>query len=284
MKSLLTSKLSVYSAFAGVILATDKLNAQIVYTDIFPDDTLLFGSSPWYLDLNNDGQFDFDFYGFEYTASSKIWHAWRIEGIGPNIFGGSGGIYLQRFNENSAICSFSIYTNSVDYFFWINEYADIANQSSGGDILGGWTAGDEGFLALGLFDPVANTINYGWLRIRIASDYSYIIMEKYACDSIPDECITINESIAVQVPEINNPDELNIFPNPASSRLLISGINRNFKSAEVSIMNLSGREIFSGSLSAFPGEVETAGFPTGMYVLKLNVDDKLFIRKFVVER
>src|SRR5205814_1963356 len=93
------SKLASYSAVASSLLVIGKFaDAQIVYTDIIPDDTLIIPydveqyTSSYYLDLNNDGLVDFKF-SYSYSTwtgpynSNKFWSILGYQYNGNQMLG-----------------------------------------------------------------------------------------------------------------------------------------------------------------------------------------------------
>ena len=62
MKKTYAAKLKSYSAYAAAFFASaNAADAQVVYTDISPDQTFNTDGASYDLDLNNDGTFDFQF-------------------------------------------------------------------------------------------------------------------------------------------------------------------------------------------------------------------------------
>jgi ELWxxDGT repeat protein len=70
------------------------------------------------------------------------------------------------------------------------------------------------------------------------------------------------------IPEINNADNLVIYPNPTSHSIIIKGkegMNQNFK-----IFDQMGREVISGKLNGMSADVNLSTLSKGMYTLKIE--------------
>ena len=85
----LAEKIKSYSTLAASILAVAKTaDAQVIYTDVMPDDTIHLGI--YSLDLNNDGVTDFNLAQVAATStsssSSSSFNGVTISPIGENAF------------------------------------------------------------------------------------------------------------------------------------------------------------------------------------------------------
>jgi hypothetical protein len=73
----------------------------------------------------------------------------------------------------------------------------------------------------------------------------------------------------------NSPDEIQIFPNPASS--LLNVITANDMTA-ITIMNMPGQTVLEGKYDGGHVSVNIGGLPTGVYIIKVNNG---VVRRFV---
>ena len=78
--------------------------------------------------------------------------------------------------------------------------------------------------------------------------------------------------------------DLSIYPNPASSKLFLSGLNENFNNGEISVLDFSGRKIFSQKISSHQNEIDVSSLPNGVYLLELKNEDEMITKKFEVSR
>ncbi|MCI4669414.1 MAG: T9SS type A sorting domain-containing protein [Bacteroidia bacterium] len=87
---------------------------------------------------------------------------------------------------------------------------------------------------------------------------------------------TSNFSIA------NKKYELNVYPNPVLDKL---NFNYGEKDAsfEARILDMSGRTIWSGKVSGGNSTLDASDFPSGVYFLQIQDNDKVKVEKFVKE-
>lgn len=74
---------------------------------------------------------------------------------------------------------------------------------------------------------------------------------------------------------------LEIFPNPASNQLNIYFPTRG--SGQVSIFDLSGKMLLNEIYFGDQIQVDVSDFPSGMYLIRVADDEKVAVKKFVVE-
>lgn len=70
-----------------------------------------------------------------------------------------------------------------------------------------------------------------------------------------------------------------IFPNPAYDLLNVKLNNSNANT--ITILNLEGKELFHKKVNNQLMELEINGLENGIYFLKIRMDDKVLVRKFV---
>lgn len=81
------------------------------------------------------------------------------------------------------------------------------------------------------------------------------------------------------ISELLENQRFRIFPNPAETVLNIH-IEKSFNKGSFSIHNLSGKKIQSGELSSTNVLCDISGLALGIYVLKIQLDDRTFYEKF----
>jgi uncharacterized protein (TIGR02145 family) len=85
--------------------------------------------------------------------------------------------------------------------------------------------------------------------------------------------------------ELTGMDELNagnitIYPNPASDLLSVQGLENKTTGR---IYNSSGQLMFSSVVDVLNGEIIVSALPSGLYILKMNVDDGVVMKRFIKE-
>jgi PKD repeat protein len=73
---------------------------------------------------------------------------------------------------------------------------------------------------------------------------------------------------------------LEIYPNPASDRILIRSGN---EMRAVSLSNLHGQTLFTGSISGEVAEIQFSGLSDGLYLIKVLLSDRTEYRKILVK-
>lgn len=83
-------------------------------------------------------------------------------------------------------------------------------------------------------------------------------------------------------PETDIRNEINIFPNPASSSILIS--NSAFKDGlSVSVYNIHGQLIFNHPMQQARTEIDISKSETGVYIVRVWGTDTNFVKKIIKE-
>lgn len=91
-----------------------------------------------------------------------------------------------------------------------------------------------------------------------------------------DEVVTNIETVVTR-------DDLYLYPNPASSHVNLTIGASDLLDGNFEVFNASGQQIMSGRLTAGDAIVQVADWPKGIYMLRLNSDNKQVIRHFVVQ-
>lgn len=184
-----SNKLAAYSALAGGFLLTGlQADAQLIYTDLDPDETIGLGDS-YELDINDDGSTDFEFLinsftipSFFYSISnpSVLWdglinramiypdggnsvYAATATGTGGSTFAypyamNNGDIVDEDLNFNGNSSQFlGLYLSVVDYPGAGSNYPFIN--------YGNWVNANNKFLGL-KFEDGGETY-YGWVRMSL---------------------------------------------------------------------------------------------------------------------
>jgi uncharacterized protein (TIGR02145 family) len=73
---------------------------------------------------------------------------------------------------------------------------------------------------------------------------------------------------------------ISIYPNPVSDMLHIEGLQ---KETIGSIYNANGQMIFSSEVGAGYGKIDVSALPSGLYLLKMTIDEELLVKRFTKE-
>ncbi len=191
--------------------------------------------------------------------------------LGTNLFAGTYGVYLSTNNGNNWVAKNNGITNLNDANSFAQSGNNLFTGTQGGvfltnnnatswtDITSGFTndyiialAVDGTYLYAGTLSPVTWT---GKIWKRPLSDF-----------------VGINENTLS-----NN---ISIYPNPTSSTLTIE-TNSNTKQ-NLEIVNLIGQSLYTYNIYS-KATVDVSAFPKGVYLIKLNTDKGIFVKKFVKE-
>jgi hypothetical protein len=86
---------------------------------------------------------------------------------------------------------------------------------------------------------------------------------------------------SLQSGSINKNEGIQIWPNPAQNELTIN-ILTEFAKAGFNIYNLVGNELLTGTLQPGLQQINLSDLSNGIYIIKINADDKVRSFKFVV--
>lgn len=201
----LRKRLKSYSLSAGAIVSTAAgVDAQIIYTDIIPDDTVTGGGSSYALDLNNDGTVDFNFQivnsGYTYVSTYGT-YGQQISGIGVVASNSNNGVlidsssYPYALSNGAAINNLGNFSSSGALFvnnasFFIYGTTTYAYSYS----YGNWSGATDKYLGLKI--QVGSNSYYGWARLTVLSDTQFIIKD-YAYESIAGNAINAGDTFSI---------------------------------------------------------------------------------------
>lgn len=88
----------------------------------------------------------------------------------------------------------------------------------------------------------------------------------------------LNMNLNLDFPEINDQVSISVYPNPASSTLMLKGINRD--ETFVQITDASGRMLYD---AVYSNQLDVSSFASGMYFLKVSNGHRCSVLSFVKE-
>ena len=247
-----------------LLLATFKINAQIIYTDVIPDSTISATTQQFIarfnIDLNNDGTVDFYLKHFHpNVATSKAEFYTMIAQEGEVLVDGNDSPLALNLSD-------SIHSSLS---FWINK----AGQSTSAALFmnANWVGKNDKYV--GLRFKINSLWHYGWIRLSVLADTSAIIVKDYAYISSPNIAIT-----AGQLPIGNtglsevNQGIMSVYPNPTSGRMNVR-LDDSYQKVDVLIKDISGKVVYSQthySIDNFYFEIQES---SGIYFLEVIADD-----------
>ena len=289
MKKQLLKKLSAFIFTA--MLFSASANAQIVYTDVTPDQVISATTIPstedYNIDLNNDGIND-------YKISCS-----RSGGICP--LAPSSRLYINfisdsALNSNAVVTGTSItyplamnFNDSISSGLSFSSFGYLRRNTSGGPCTGTfgvWSYSIDRYLGLKLIVG-ANTY-YGWARMQIdvVTGIPSCTIKDYAYNSIPNQPILAGDTGTVPTGIFENSfsSSINLFPNPANNHLTIA-LGSNNKNVEVAIADITGKIIYTTTANETNKiEVNTGEFAEGIYIVKIQSGEFIATKKLIIKK
>ena len=289
MKKQLLKKLSAFIFTA--MLFSASANAQIVYTDVTPDQVISATTVPsmedYNIDLNNDGISD-------YKISCS-----RSGGTCP--LDPSSRLYINfisdsALNSNAVVTGTSItyplamnFNDSISSGLSFSSFGYLRRNTSGGPCTGTfgvWSYSIDRYLGLKLI--VGGNTYYGWARMQIdvVTGIPSCTIKDYAYNSIPNQPILAGETGTVPTGIFENSfaASINLFPNPANNHLSIT-LGSDNKKVEVAIADITGKIVYTTSVyeTNMIG-VNTSEFAEGVYLVQIQSGEFIETKKFIVKK
>ncbi len=302
-KQNLQIRLAKYSAMAIPFLSISDLNAQVLYTDVVPNDTL-FVCDTYALDLNNDGIVDFRLgiqeHIFNYERGVMI----LKDGNESNFVAGITPSYSSSYN-NSSISKNAYRLNYQDVIGSANSWAipkpyngwscecDLLNCNFEGQVFlnhlyssnyfGEWT-NDYSAAYLGLQIETNNQKYFGWVRVAVDTVGKWMIIDDYAVKTEPDESIWAGQCFCPPNGSENLiVNDFSVYPNPAVDYLYIEA-TEGYPTlpATLEILDLNGKKIISNPFNSLSNTIDVSMLPSGKYLLRIVSVKEVRLNKFEV--
>ncbi len=278
----LEKKILKYTTVAGSVAAfTGAASAQIIYTDINPDET--YTEDQFYLlDVNNDATDDFMIAQFD-TVITYGSFTFPAEGVVLLTTGSNGAMdsagqvpYLTALNLNDAIDNTQNFTVSTSSSPLVA--GAYVNSPFGGSPIGPWIDAVDHYM--GLTFLIGANFHYGWCRMSVASDGLSFTVKDYAYESTAQAGILAgNDGTNTGISEdISNQIGIQTINNSVA----IDVLNDNLTNGRVEVISLSGQTVFSKALNN-KETIDLNGYTSGIYFVKVSFDQgqvnrKLFVR------
>ena len=265
-----SAQIGSYAAMAGLVLASDTIFSQIIYTDIDPD-TVLDNHMMYYnLDLDNNGITDF---AFEFAAGSIgtaglafPYNTNSVAGYGTIVAGSWSSNFLSVLNTGAAISS----GNN-----WISEGVRMFSVYWMGEV-GPWVAQTDKFAALKLH--AGGNIYYGWVRLSTTKDPGSMIIKDYAYNGTAGKPIHTLNTDAVQNTDQQFSPDVYVFDKKLYVHLPVS-VNESI----LSVYDLQGKLLLAKNISDLLTIIDMHDFPAGGYVIKLLAGTETYSTVKIVE-
>ena len=108
--------------------------------------------------------------------------------------------------------------------------------------------------------------------------YSYT--DVYTCSNTASQNIEVSLCTGIQQEISNQVSEINIFPNPFSTSVTLSGFGHP---AELLMFNTLGELVGSWNINNPSATLETGNLPSGIYLLQIKTDNGILTKKIIKE-
>lgn len=129
-------------------------------------------------------------------------------------------------------------------------------------------------------NPIAGETN-DFFVATVTGTYSVLVTDNNGCSTNSIQILVV---IVVGVEEGIDKLSLEVYPIPASETLFIS-LNQQ-KDGLLTLINVQGKVVyhnaFNASQMSAPIQIDLEGFSSGVYLLQVNVGDKVLSRKLVI--
>jgi len=271
-------KLAGYSAMAGALIAANhqSADAQVIYHDIIPDTVLdnYLNNYHYELDMNNDGQVDFELSWRQIIGSNGFYGVIAYGGNNSIMLTQYGGPYIAALNSCENISAIPP-GNDV----W-STYSTVAMLHTTSGFSPWLNNGADKYVALKLH--LADGNHYGWLRVTCnpgnnIADGS-MALKDYAYQTIPDSAIVT--ACANQVKDIATPD---LFDAYIEDQQLIVRFNQSPLPSQIFLLNEVGIKLREQSITQSELVTDVSQLAAGIYFVVVEDNEKRQVKKVMIE-
>jgi hypothetical protein len=278
------NKLKSYGALAtGVLAVGNVANAQIIYTDVDPDEVITGDSTSYLLDLNNDGVKDYRMVTLDVTGSSSgVVYSAKGAGVyplGQNEILTDGSSYVQVLNNGDAIGANQNVWSATSSAFALN--VKFKTQYMGQTVTytyGLWNGVTDKFMGV-KFD-INGSWHYGWVRMDVNANADSIVIKGFAYNAQPNSPLTAGED-GVGFAEL--PVNLNnINVSSYGQSVIIEAESILAKETEAVIIDAMGKEIYRGQIQDGRNEI-ALNVSAGIYYVNIRMGDAIINEKVYIQ-
>ncbi|HEX8517320.1 MAG TPA: T9SS type A sorting domain-containing protein [Bacteroidia bacterium] len=277
MKKTYAAKLKSYSAYAAAFFASaNAADAQVVYTDISPDQTFNTDGASYDLDLNNDGTFDFQFRQIitpgatTSSSSSPGYNKVEVEALNSNMIAGStSGAYIYPL----AMAAGDSVKPSLQWN--VGAYQSMGSLWSGTATYGNWPGSTDKYIGLKI--NVSGATYYGWARLDVNALATQFTIKDYAYMNAPDQPImTGSTSVGIRHDgfgnvKIYNDNRTVYITNPDAA-----------PGSLIQVYDISGKEIITLQVSEKESILQMENEKAGAYFVRYSNDKFKYTKKIII--
>jgi hypothetical protein len=131
---------------------------------------------------------------------------------------------------------------------------------------------------------VSQSVSYKWLKAPVGNHTIYAkAIDSYGDTATSD---TVHVTISLTVIENVSQNQLSIYPNPANNNVYVQTVEINPEPVSLSISDLNGRLLKLEKQSNAEGtyEIDLAGIPAGVYILKVTNSLQTLNHKLIINK
>lgn len=267
-------KLMQYAISAAAFLATGTIDAEVVYVDVDPDNTIGGEGGVMLIDINDDGVNDFKFTIYSYSGAftySGITISYGVKvaaanALVDNEFLGTLQSTMGYTFNYIPIVSAGEEINSTQNFVTGTGSLAVSVTLFGAPYysVGNWGGAEMSFLGFRLVQDGSN--NYGWMRLSVSDDGSSITLHDYAYQTNAEQGISAGQLVGVDdVPEMEG---ISLYSFGKQMNLVLTGEVNNQLTIE--IYSLDGKIVKQLSNSGNTQTVDCSDLVNGNYIVRVT--------------
>lgn len=271
MKKPSTNKLAVYSALVGGALAATagSADAQIIHTDVNPDDSITGQTDSLLLDLNNDAVVDFRIWLNHGGSSNNI----RLTPtMGNEVLGSLSGGWFYPFtmNMNDAINSTQNTWNGTAN----GGLLTMAWVYTAGGTYGNWFGATDKYLGLRFF--IGSDLHYGWARLDVDQNATWMVLKEYAYQAQPDVGLLAGQTIGIEEAQEASFD---VYAHNTTVHVTLENVN----DGKIMIQNMLGQTIKDVEITDTKMEIDLSDVEAGIYLVAVQSEEGSFTKKVYIQ-
>lgn len=275
-----SDKWKAYSGMAAAFLAMDHdADAQVVYTDVDPDQVLV--NDSYLIDFDNDGTPDVTFAHVVSNSTSGS-YTLEIRGaiVGGDVIGqaSSSYVYPTLLAAGAPIAPGNPDWNQSPYGLLGLRFATPSSSS----LYGAWP-GQTAYLGCRFVSGMGAT-HYAWVHLSVEPLVGNMTIRGYAFDATPNTAIIAgDQGTTTSVMEGAGSSDLAVFPNPVRDMARVRVGDALQGQVAVQVLDGIGRVVQRAELNLATGqrtvEIDMAALPAGTYFVSVRNGDRVLHRK-----
>jgi hypothetical protein len=268
-------KIALLTMVGAIYAAFNPVYAQIIYTDIKPDTTIIAPDNSWgtyFIDLNNDGTDDF-LLNHHNSLSNDNYQ--KIE-VGVQYEGAE--ILCDASISHFPLClSNGEVINSSSSTWFYPSTSMIHMNGNGAE--GHWIGVTDKYLGVRL--KVAGQWHYGWIRLDVPSNAGSYTVKDYAYNSMPNQQIIAGNAGStgiVEYPLINKDKTIAFFPNPTKGNFIVQIPNETGRVEVFNVYGIMEQTKFLDATGSCNFELTTKG----IYFIQVCLGKERYTKKLIV--